>query len=127
MKVQKITPFLWFNSGAEEAAKYYCTIFRNSRVINSSPMLTTVELDGLQVMILNGGPHFQLNESFSLLITCEDQEEIDYYWNKLTAGGRESQCGWLVDKYGVSWQVFPSILGKLMVIRQRFNVSRLHL
>jgi len=114
MKVQKITPFLWFSSKAEEAAKFYTTVFKNSKIISSTPMVTTMEIEGLQVMFLNGGPHFKLNEAFSLLINCENQEDIDYYWNKLTAGGEESQCGWLKDKYGVSWQVVPTVLGKLM-------------
>jgi len=114
MKIQKIVPFLWFNSGAEETAKFYTTVFKNSKIIGSNPLVTTMEIEGQELMFLNGGPHFKLNESFSLLINCENQEEIDYYWNKLTEGGQESQCGWLKDKYGVSWQVFPTVLGKLM-------------
>jgi len=114
MKVQKITPFLWFEKGAEDAAQFYATVFKNSKIIGINPMVTTIELEGLQIMILNGGPHFKLNESFSLFISCDTQDEIDYYWNKLTEGGKESQCGWLVDKFGVSWQVVPTVLGKLM-------------
>ena len=114
MKIQKVTPFLWFDSKAEDAAKFYTTVFKDSKIISSNPMVTTMEIEGLNVMFLNGGPHFKLNEAFSLLINCENQEEIDYYWNKLTEGGEESQCGWLKDKYGVSWQVFPTVLGKLM-------------
>jgi predicted 3-demethylubiquinone-9 3-methyltransferase (glyoxalase superfamily) len=114
MTVQKITPFLWFNKGAEEAAKHYISIFKNSKIVSSNPMVTTLEIEGLQIMMLNGGPAFKLNESFSLLITCETQEEINYYWDKLCEGGSESQCGWLKDKFGVSWQVVPSILSKLM-------------
>lgn len=114
MTVQKLTPFLWFNSGAEDAAKFYTTVFKNSKIVQGHPMVTTVEIEGQRIMILNGGPHFKLNESFSLFLTCDTQEEIDYYWNKLTEGGKESQCGWLVDKFGVSWQVVPSVLQKLM-------------
>src|SRR5690349_7972224 len=114
MKMQKITPFLWFEKGAEEAAKFYLTVFKNAKIIESNPMVTNVELEGLQICILNGGPHFKLTEAFSLSISCENQAEIDYYWEKLTAGGEESMCGWLKDKYGVSWQVVPSVLGKLM-------------
>ena len=114
MKEQKITPFLWFESGAEEAAKFYTTVFKNSKVVDSNPLVTVLEIEGLQVMILNGGPQFKLNESFSLSISCNTQEEIDYYWNKLTEGGEESMCGWLKDKYGLSWQVVPAVLGKLM-------------
>jgi predicted 3-demethylubiquinone-9 3-methyltransferase (glyoxalase superfamily) len=114
MKLQKITPFLWFEKGAEEAAKFYVSVFKNGKILSSNPMVTSFELEGLNISILNGGPQFKLSEAFSLCISCEDQEEIDYYWNKLTEGGKESMCGWLVDKYGVSWQVIPSILPKLM-------------
>ena len=114
MGIQKITPFLWFEKDAEDAAKFYTTVFKNSKIKSSNPMVTVLEIEGLQIMILNGGPNFKLNESFSLVITCETQDEIDYYWDKLTAGGSESRCGWLIDKYGVSWQVVPSILSKLM-------------
>ncbi len=114
MSIQKITPFLWFEKGAEEAATFYTTVFKNSKIKSSNPIVTVLDVEGLQIMILNGGPNFKLDESFSLVITCETQEEIDYYWEKLTAGGSESQCGWLKDKYGVSWQVVPSLLSKLM-------------
>ena len=112
--MQKITPFLWFDGKAGEAIKLYTSVFKNSKITESNPMVTTMEIEGLNMMFLNGGPHFKLNESFSLLINCDNQEEIDYYWNKLTEGGEESMCGWLKDKYGVSWQVVPAVLGKLM-------------
>lgn len=114
MSIQKITPFLWFNSNGQEAAEFYTGIFKNSKITNSNPMVTVFELEGLQLMIINGGPKFKLDEAFSLSIACDTQEEIDYYWDKLTEGGAESRCGWLVDKYGVSWQVVPSMIGKLM-------------
>ena len=115
MKLQKITPFLWFNTEAADAANFYITVFKNAKILSSNPMVTAFELEGLQISALNGGPTFKLNESFSLMISCENQEEIDYYWNKLTAdGGQESQCGWLKDKFGLSWQVVPSILPELM-------------
>lgn len=114
MKIQKITPFLWFNSNAEEAAKFYTSVFKNSKIVSINPMVTLLELEGLQLMIMNGGPTFKLNEAFSLSISCNNQKEIDYYWSKLTEGGTESQCGWLKDKYGLSWQVIPSILPSLM-------------
>ena len=115
MKLQKITPFLWFNEGAEEAAKYYTTVFKNSKILQDNPMVMTLQIEDLQIMILNGGPHFKLNESFSLFVKCDTQEEIDYFWNKFIAdGGEASMCGWLKDKFGVSWQIVPSILGKLM-------------
>lgn len=112
--MKKITPFLWFNNQAEEAAKFYTSIFKNSRIINSSPMVVTFELEGQTVMALNGGPHFKLTEAFSLFVDCETQEEVDNYWDKLSAGGSESRCGWLKDKYGLSWQIIPNALGRLM-------------
>jgi predicted 3-demethylubiquinone-9 3-methyltransferase (glyoxalase superfamily) len=111
---KEIYPCLWFEDQAEEAAKYYCGIFENSRIISTSPIVTMFELNGKKFMGLNGGPHFKFNEAVSFVIECEDQKEIDHYWDKLTSGGQESQCGWLKDKYGVSWQVVPSMLGKLM-------------
>lgn len=111
---QKITPFLWFDSQALEAAKFYCTIFKNSKIVNASPMVVTFELEGQKFMGLNGGPQFKFTEAFSLFVECESQEEVDELWGKLSAGGAKSQCGWLKDKYGLSWQVIPSILMKLM-------------
>lgn len=111
---QKITPFLWFEKGAEEAANYYVSVFKNSRILSSNPLVTSFEIDGLQIVILNGGQMFKLNEAFSLSISCDTQDEIDYYWEKLTDGGSEIQCGWLTDKFGVTWQVVPSILPELM-------------
>jgi predicted 3-demethylubiquinone-9 3-methyltransferase (glyoxalase superfamily) len=115
MNVQKITPCLWFDGNGEEAAKYYIGIFKNSKILSAHPIMTVLELDGLKLMILNGGPKYKLDEAFSLSIPCDTQEEIDYYWDTLTAdGGEESRCGWCRDKYGVSWQVVPSMLGQLM-------------
>jgi predicted 3-demethylubiquinone-9 3-methyltransferase (glyoxalase superfamily) len=112
--MQKITPFLWFENQAEEAAKFYGSIFKNSKIISSNPMVVTFELEGQKFMALNGGPQFKFTEAISLFVDCETQEEVDYYWEKLTQGGKESQCGWLKDKYGLSWQIVPGILGKLM-------------
>lgn len=111
---QKITPFLWFDKEALDAAKFYTTIFKNSKILNSSPMVVTFELEGQKIMALNGGPHFKLTEAFSLFIDCESQEEVDELWEKLSAGGEKSRCGWLKDKFGLSWQVIPSLLMKLM-------------
>ena len=111
---QKITPFLWFDIQALEAAKFYGTIFKNSKILNASPMVVTFELEGQKFMALNGGPQFKFTEAFSLFVECETQEEVDELWEKLSAGGAKSQCGWLKDKYGLSWQVIPSILMKLM-------------
>ena len=118
---QKITPFLWYDTQAEEAANFYVSVFKNSKVLGAvrygevgpgpkgSVMTVEFELEGLKFVGLNGGPHFKFTEAVSFAISCETQEEVDYFWQKLTAdGGQESQCGWLKDKYGLSWQVVPS-------------------
>jgi predicted 3-demethylubiquinone-9 3-methyltransferase (glyoxalase superfamily) len=128
---QRISPFLWFANEAEEAARYYVGIFKNSRITTitrygtagfethhrpaGSVMTVAFELDGQPFTALNGGPNFKFNEAVSFVVTCPNQEEIDYYWGKLTAGGdpKAQQCGWLKDRYGLSWQVVPSILGEL--------------
>jgi predicted 3-demethylubiquinone-9 3-methyltransferase (glyoxalase superfamily) len=113
--MQKITPFLWFDNNAEEAMKFYCSVFKDSKIISSYPMGGSFELFGQQFMTLNGGPMFKHTEAFSIYVDCKDQEEIDYYWSKLTAdGGKESRCGWLKDKYGLSWQIIPSVLPKYL-------------
>jgi len=114
LATQKITPFLWFDNQAAEAAKFYTSIFKNSKIINTSPMITTFELEGEKFMGLNGGPQFKFTEAVSFFVNCETQEEVDEFWEKLSAGGEKSQCGWLKDKYGLSWQIVPAILGKLM-------------
>lgn len=114
MKAPKITPFLWFEKEAEVAANYYCSIFKNASVLSANPLVVSLELEGQRLLLLNGGPKFKLDEAFSLSISCDTQEEIDYYWEKLSEGGREDMCGWLRDKYGLSWQVVPSILPQLM-------------
>ena len=116
----KITPNLWFDTESEQAAEFYVSVFPNSKITDvthygeagprPAGTVLTVEfvLDGTEFTAINGGPEFTFDEAISLMITCEDQEEIDYYWDKLTAGGEESQCGWLKDKYGLSWQVVPT-------------------
>jgi predicted 3-demethylubiquinone-9 3-methyltransferase (glyoxalase superfamily) len=109
-----IYPCLWFDGKAKEAADYYCTVFPNSKIISFNPMVAIFELNGTKFMGLNGGPEFNFSEAVSFVVNCETQEEIDMYWNKLTDGGKEGKCGWLKDRYGVSWQIVPSILGKLM-------------
>lgn len=109
-----ISTCLWFDGQAKAAATFYCSIFTDSRITGENPMVVTFEINGSKFMGLNGGPHFTFNEAVSFVITCDTQEEIDHYWNKLTEGGKESRCGWLKDKFGVSWQVVPSILGSLM-------------
>ena len=122
--MQRITPFLWFDNQAEEAAKFHVSVFKNSKVNGmthytgedpsgkkGSVMTVDFELDGQDFVALNGGPRFKFTEAVSFVINCETQEEIDYYWEKLTAGGGEEvQCGWLTDKYGLSWQVVPTKL-----------------
>jgi len=110
----EISLCLWFNGQAKEAAEFYCSIFSNSKITSANPMMVTFELNGRKMMGLNGGPQFKFNEAASLVVNCENQEEIDYYWIKLTEGGEESMCGWLKDKYGLSWQIVPKILGKLV-------------
>src|SRR5690349_2475911 len=109
-----IYPCLWFDGQAKAAADFYCTVFKNSKILNESPMVVNFELNGRKFMGLNGGPKFKFNESISFVVECETQEEIDHYWNTLTKGGEESMCGWLKDRYGVSWQIIPTILGHLM-------------
>jgi len=123
---QKITTFLWFDNNAEEAANFYTSVFKNSRILTKAPypegapgpkgsvMIVDFELDGQPFTALNGGPHFKFTEAISLVVHCNTQEEVDYYWEKLTAdGGQESQCGWLKDKYGLSWQIVPEELLKV--------------
>ena len=107
-------PCLWFDGQAKAAAEYYCSIFKNSRILAQNPMVVTFELNGNKFMGLNGGPKYKFTPATSFVIECETQEEIDYYWNKLGDGGRYDQCGWLDDKFGVSWQVVPTVLHKLM-------------
>jgi len=124
--MQRITPFLWFDAQAEEAAKFYASIFPNSRILSTarygdagpgpkgSVMTVEFELDGQRMIALNGGPQFKFTEAISLSVDCKDQKEIDHYWSKLSQGGHESMCGWLKDRYGLSWQVNPAILGQLL-------------
>ena len=127
MAVQRITPFLWFDDNAEEAANFYMSIFKNSKILEvsrygdagpgpkGSVMVVKFQIDGFEVTALNGGPRFKFSEAFSFAVSCENQQEIDEYWRKLTAGGgQESMCGWLKDKFGFSWQIIPRQIGKLM-------------
>ncbi|HEV2696007.1 MAG TPA: VOC family protein [Verrucomicrobiae bacterium] len=128
--MQKITPFLWFDDQAEPAVKYYTSIFKKSKILKvarydessakasgrtkGSVMTIVFRLNGQEFMALNGGPHFKFNEAVSFVVKCDTQAELDHFWKKLSAGGREIQCGWLKDKYGVSWQVVPTIIDKMM-------------
>jgi len=124
--MQRITPFLWYEDKAEEAANFYISIFKNSKILSvlrygevgpgpkGSVMTVEFQLEGQEFVALNGGPHFKFTEAISFVVNCATQEEVDYFWEKLTAdGGQESMCGWLKDKYGLSWQVVPTILIEL--------------
>lgn len=135
--MQKITPFLWFDDQAEEAMNFYTSVFEDSKVIGISRygeagpgeagtvMIATFELEGQRFTALNGGPRFKFTEAISLEVDCETQDEVDYLWESLTAGGgEESMCGWLRDKYGLSWQIVPRILGELMGDDDREKVKR---
>jgi predicted 3-demethylubiquinone-9 3-methyltransferase (glyoxalase superfamily) len=127
---QKITPFLWFNDNAEEAVQFYTGVFKKSKILNvarygewgenaagrpaGSVMTIGFEIEGQRFVALNGGPHLKFNEAVSFVVNCRTQAEVDSYWKKLSAGGKEVQCGWLKDKYGVSWQIVPEVLWELM-------------
>ena len=125
--MQKITPFLWFDGKAEEAANFYVSIFKNSKVGSiarygdvgpgpkGSVMTVAFQLDGQEFVGLNGGPHFKFTEAVSFVVNCETQGEVDEFWEKLSAGGQKSRCGWLKDKYGLSWQIVPTVLPKLVL------------
>lgn len=124
--MQKITPFLWFDTQAEEAANFYVSIFKNSKIVavsrygeggpgpKGSVMTAAFQLEGQDFIALNGGPQFKFTEAISLSVNCETQQEVDEYWGRLSAGGQEGPCGWLKDKYGLSWQINPAILGKML-------------
>jgi predicted 3-demethylubiquinone-9 3-methyltransferase (glyoxalase superfamily) len=117
--MKKITPFLWFDTQAEEAMNHYVSIFKNSQVLNvnragGKVMTVTFELDGQQFIGLNAGPMFKFTEAVSFLVNCESQEEVDEFWEKLSQGGEKGRCGWLKDKFGLSWQIVPSALNRLM-------------
>lgn len=128
--VQKITPFLWYDTQAEEAANFYVSLFKNSRILNTTPgkpgsvMTVSFELEGQRFTALNGGPVFKFTPAISLYVDCESQAEVDELWEKLGAGGEKSQCGWLKDKYGVSWQIIPRQLIQLLGDKDREKSKR---
>jgi predicted 3-demethylubiquinone-9 3-methyltransferase (glyoxalase superfamily) len=140
LAAQTINPCLWFDTEAEDAAKFYCAIFKNSRIgkvsryadegqeIHGKPagsvMAVEFELDGQKFAALNGGPQFKFTEAISFQINCEDQAEVDYYWEKLTKGGQEVACGWLKDKFGLSWQVVPKALSAMLMDPDQAKVKR---
>jgi predicted 3-demethylubiquinone-9 3-methyltransferase (glyoxalase superfamily) len=124
--MHKITPFLWFDDQAEEAMNLYVSLFKNSKIISvsrygeggpgpaGSVMTATFQLEGQEFMALNGGPYYHFTEAISLFVNCETQEEVDELWEKLSEGGEKGQCGWLKDRYGLSWQIVPTVLGELL-------------
>jgi predicted 3-demethylubiquinone-9 3-methyltransferase (glyoxalase superfamily) len=113
-KFKRVTPFLWYDGQAEEAAKFYCSIFKKSKIVSADPMSVVFELDGQVFYALNGGPMYKFTPAVSFFISCKDQKEVDYYWTRLLKGGKPSRCGWLVDKFGLSWQVVPEVLGEVL-------------
>jgi predicted 3-demethylubiquinone-9 3-methyltransferase (glyoxalase superfamily) len=128
--MQKITPFLWFDDKAEEAANLYVSLFKNSKITGATRydekaaeasgrpkgtvMTIEFQLEGQEFVALNGGPHFKFTEAVSFVVSCETQEEVDKFWEELSEGGQESQCGWLKDRYGLSWQIVPTVLSKML-------------
>jgi predicted 3-demethylubiquinone-9 3-methyltransferase (glyoxalase superfamily) len=137
---QKITPFLWFDDKAEEAAKFYTSIFKTSKIGKmirydeeaaqasgrpaGSVMTVEFQVEGQEFVALNGGPHFKFTEAVSFVVNCETQEEVDYFWSKLSAGGEESRCGWLKDKFGLSWQVVPVVLIEMLADKDTAKAKR---
>lgn len=128
--MQKITPFLWFDGRAEEAMNFYVGIFKNSKIVSATPgpdgkvMSVTFELQGQRFMGLNGGPMYQFTPAISLFVNCETQEEVDDLWEKLSHGGEPGRCGWLKDKFGLSWQIIPTALGKMLGDKDRARAGR---
>jgi predicted 3-demethylubiquinone-9 3-methyltransferase (glyoxalase superfamily) len=128
--MHKITPFLWYNGRLDEAIALYTSVFRNLKVLSTSPgpggslMSATLEIEGQQLIIFNGGPAHKLSPAASLFVNCETQEEVDRLWAKLSEGGSESRCGWLEDRFGLSWQIIPSILPKLLQDSDREKAGR---
>ena len=120
MSTPTIRPFLWFGQNAQAAASFYVSIFKNAKLISvmgdpSAPMGVEFEIDGQRIIAFNGGPHYTLTSAVSLMVHCDTQDDVDYYWNALTAdGGAESRCGWLTDRFGLSWQIIPEALTRLM-------------
>ena len=134
--MQKIVPFLWFDGRAEEAMNFYVSIFRNSKIgsvsrygeagpgAKGSVMSATFQLEGQDFLALNGGPQYSFTPAISMFVNCDTQEEVDFFWDRLSEGGRENQCGWLQDKFGLSWQVIPTTLGELLGDRNREKANR---
>lgn len=138
--MKRLTPCIWFNDQAEQAAKFYCSVFKNSRITKvarygesasrasgqpkGSVMTVAFRLDGQDFLALNGGPHFKHSPAISFIVNCRTQKEVDFYWKKLAQGGAEGQCGWLTDKFGVSWQVTPAIVGEMAASKDQKRADR---
>src|SRR5262249_19975072 len=128
--MQKITPFLWFDGNAEEAIDFYTSIFKNSKVVSVSRMEdgkalgATFQIEGQEFFALNGGPQFQFTPAISFFVNCETQAEVDEFWEKLSEGGEKQRCGWLKDKFGLSWQIVPSVLGKMLGNKEAGNSKK---
>jgi len=128
--MQKITPFLWFDNNAQEAVEFYTSVFKNARLDSTMPgpdgkvMGASFQLEGLSFMALNGGPQFQFTPAISLYVNCESQDEVDYYWSRLGDGGSFQPCGWLRDRFGVSWQIIPTALSRMLQDKDRARAGR---
>jgi predicted 3-demethylubiquinone-9 3-methyltransferase (glyoxalase superfamily) len=127
--MQKITPFLWFDNKAEEAARFYCSIFKDSKIVKvardeKKVWCVTLKINGQELMAFNGGPRFKFTHAISLFVHCKTQREVDDYWEKLSKGGEKGQCGWLKDKYGLSWQIIPETLGDLLQEKDPVKADR---
>lgn len=123
--MHRITPFLWFDGNAEEAMRFYVSVFPDAKVLSASPMMVSFELEGQRFYGLNGGPQYKFTEAVSFLVDCETQEDVDRYWSQLTAGGGQpGQCGWLKDRFGLSWQIIPGTLGRLLGDPDRAKAGR---
>lgn len=121
---QKVTPFLWFEKDAGKAAKFYVSIFKSAKIMSESPQSVTLDFQGQTLILFNGGPMYQLSPAVSLLVSCKTQEEIDSYWGPLLKGGKPSRCGWLTDKFGLSWQIIPEELPSLLGNPDRDKAQR---
>ena len=127
--MQPITPFLWFDGNVAAAMKFYCSVFKKSKIVSvngsgKNVMSATLSLNGQKLILFNGGPHYKLTPAFSLFVSCQTQKEIDYYWKRLMEGGEASRCGWLTDRFGLSWQIIPDVLADLLGDRDEGKSAR---
>jgi len=120
----KVSPFLWFEGNMQEAVSFYMTVFKEAKLVSMNPAMATFELLGQRFLALNAHPHHKFNEAISFFIDCDTQAEVDYYWDKLAEGGGQQQCGWLKDRFGLSWQVVPKALGRLLMDEDREKANR---